>query len=129
MERSRRGAESHVLSRFAIIAAAVVLSACSGSDHDSNACDSAVACGHFDIEKTKESSPVFLAGLAANPIYRICTSEGSVIVQTIEPDGSATSIGAEIRAGNCSDIAFADKVYIIGNTAPGRSAGIYYHVP
>ncbi len=112
-----------------IIAAAVLVAACSSAEKDSNACDGAVACGHFDIENVKESSPVFLSGPAANPIYRICTSEGSVIVQTIEPDGSANSIGAEIRAGNCSDIAFADKVYIIGNTAGGRSTGIYYRVP
>jgi hypothetical protein len=118
-----------VISRFAIIAAAVLVSACSNSDHGSAVCNGTVPCGHFDILNAKESSPVFLGGAAASPVYRICASEGSVIVQTIEADGSANSIGGEIRASNCSDIAFSDKVYIIGNTASGRSTGFYYRVP
>ncbi len=119
-----------MVSRLAIIAAAAFLGACSSSDHVSrNVCNGTVPCGYFDIQNIKESSPVFFGVAAASPGYRICVDEGSVILQTIEADGSARSLGGEIRSGNCTDMSFADQIYIIGNTSNGRSAGFYYRVP
>ncbi len=130
MERSRRGASPHVASRLALITVAVLVSACSSTNHPTaKVCNGTVLCGYFDILKTKESTPIFFASAAASPAYRLCVEEGSVILQTIEADGNARSLGGEIRAGNCTDMSFSDKVYIIGNTASGRSLGFYYRVP
>lgn len=121
--------EPLVLGRLAVLAAGLLLAACSGgSNVNSDAC-SKVVCGRFDIQKTKESTPIFFSGNAPTSIYRLCIEQGSVILQTIESDANARSLGGEIRAGNCAEISFAEKIYIIGNTAAGRSAGFYYRVP
>lgn len=108
-----------------------VLAACSSADQaGSNVCNGEVTCGTFDIARSKESSPLFFPPDTASAVfYRLCVAEGSVILQTIENDGNATSLAGEIRADNCTDVAFAGKTYIIGNTAPGRSHGFYYRVP
>ena len=119
-----------MLVRSTAVAAAVLLSGCSGtSEPKAGMCGDTVLCGFFDIARSKESSPIFFAGAGGSPLYRLCIEEGSVIVQTIEADGNATSIGGEIRAGNCADLTFSEKIYIIGNTAAGHSTGFYYRVP
>ncbi len=115
---------------FAIIAGTAALSGCSqAADQSADAACSRAPCGTFDIANTKESSPIFLGGSAVASPYRICVKDGSVILQTVEADGSAVSIGAEIRGGSCADVSFADKVYIVGNTGAGRATGFYYRVP
>lgn len=117
-------------SRSIVIAATLLVSACSGGGGPTKAvCNGKVLCGFFDIAKTKESSPIFFSGADASPPYRLCVEEGSIILQTIEADGNAQSIGGEIHAGDCADASFSGKVYIIGNTATGRSIGFYYRVP
>ncbi len=117
-------------SRSVVIAATLLVSACSGGSGPTKAvCSSTVLCGFFDIAKTKESTAIFFAGAEASPPYRLCVEEGSIILQTIEADGNAQSIGGEIRAGNCADASFSGKVYIIGNTAAGKSSGFYYRLP
>ena len=119
-----------MLGRVAALAVVLLAVGCSGSNKDvRGACGDKVLCGAFDIAKSKESTPIFFAGAEQSPPYRLCVDEGSVIVQTIEADGNAQSIGVEVRAGNCADLTFADKVYIIGNTANGHSSGFYYRVP
>ena len=115
---------------FAIIAVTAALSGCSqAADQSSDSACSRALCGTFEIANTKESSPIFLGGAAVASPYRICVKEGSVILQTVEADGGAQSIGAEIRGGSCTDVSFADKVYIVGNTGAGRANGFYYRVP
>jgi|SRR5690349_4479620 hypothetical protein len=136
MQPSRAGLGVRTAFILSVIGGALALSACSQSDN--NAADAAcrgTPCGHFDIAKAKESSPVFLGGGAVPSPYRICVREGSVILQTVAAEGGAQaieeaqSIGGEIRAGNCTDVSFADRVYIIGNTGSGRATGFYYRVP
>lgn len=113
-----------------LLAVAMPLAGCSdGGELSRSVCDGTVTCGHFSIRKNKESSPVFIASAATTPVYRLCVEEGSVILQTIEADGSAKSLGVEIRAGNCSEVSFQPKNYIIGNTTDGLSTGFYYRVP
>lgn len=112
------------------VAAALPLVACGDGPRTGSAvCGDGVVCGYFTIARQKESTPIFFATGTASPAYRLCVEEGSVILQTIEADGNALSLGGEIRAGSCAEMSFADKVYIIGNTADGRSRGFYYRVP
>lgn len=112
-----------------VVAAALGLSACSDAEKAAAVCDEKIACGYFDIQKTRESSPIFFAGDTPSPIYRLCVEQGSVILQTIGGDGNASSLGVEIRAGSCSEISFSEGIYIIGNTSTSRSRGVYYRVP
>jgi len=127
----RLGACVRTFLGFAIIAGTAALSGCSqaGGDQSADAACSRSPCGTFDIANTKESSPIFLAGAAVASPYRICVKEGSVILQTVGADGSAQSIGAEIRSGSCADVSFANALYIVGNTGAGRATGFYYRVP
>lgn len=119
----------HTAFRLAGIAGAAALSACSPSDKPFDAVCASTPCGYFDIAKTKESSPIFLAGATVATPYRVCVREGSVILQVVESEDVAQSIGGEILGGNCADMSFADRVYILGNTGSGRATGFYYRVP
>ena len=112
------------------ISTLLLLGGCAESGKpDASVCSSEVLCGFFSIARIKESTPVFFSSEEPSPVYRLCVTEGSVILQTIEQDGNASSIGGEITEGNCSEISFSEKIYIIGNTAVGQSQGFYYKVP
>lgn len=119
----------HAAFRLAIIAGAAALSGCSQSGQPFDAVCSRTPCGYFDIANTKESSPIFLAGAAVAMPYRVCVKQGTVILQVVEAEDPPQSIGSEIHGGNCADMAFTDRVYILGNTGEGRATGFYYRVP
>ena len=117
-------------SRSVVIAATLLVSACSGGGGPTKAvCSSTVLCGFFDIAKTKESTAIFFAGAEASPPYRLCVEEGSIILQTIEADGNAQSIGGGFSRRKLRRRLVSGKVYIIGNTAAGKSSGFYYRLP
>lgn len=119
-----------MLLRTTAIISFLAISACTEVEQPTaSICTQKVLCGFFSISKVKESTPIFFAIDKASPVYRMCVLKGSVLLQTLEADGNAKSIGGEILEGNCTEISFSQKVYIIGNTMDGPSEGFYYRVP